>query len=68
LIVYALALILMLMLRPKGLLGVCELWDKALWHELFGKMRLKGDAGKGDAGKGDQAKGNLASASDKGGA
>jgi len=31
LVIYALALILMMIFRPKGLLGVSELWDRSLW-------------------------------------
>jgi hypothetical protein len=30
-VMYALALILMMILRPKGLLGVLELWSRNLW-------------------------------------
>lgn len=38
LIFYALALIIMLILRPQGLLGVSEVWERGLWHEAFGKL------------------------------
>jgi branched-chain amino acid transport system permease protein len=31
-ILFALALILMMILRPQGLFGVLELWDRALWR------------------------------------
>jgi branched-chain amino acid transport system permease protein len=31
LVIYALALVLMMIFRPKGLLGVNELWDRAVW-------------------------------------
>jgi branched-chain amino acid transport system permease protein len=33
-IIWALALILMMIFRPQGLLGVREIWDKALWQGL----------------------------------
>ena len=36
-IIFALTLILMMILRPKGLLGVRELWERALWREGFGR-------------------------------
>jgi branched-chain amino acid transport system permease protein len=32
-IIFALSLILMMIFRPQGLLGVRELWDKALWRD-----------------------------------
>jgi branched-chain amino acid transport system permease protein len=32
---YALALILMMILRPKGLLGVREIWDRSFWKSLL---------------------------------
>jgi branched-chain amino acid transport system permease protein len=35
LILYALALILMMILRPQGLFGVRELWDLALFKKIF---------------------------------
>ncbi|MFM9958535.1 MAG: branched-chain amino acid ABC transporter permease [Phycisphaerales bacterium] len=34
-IIFALALILMMILRPKGLLGVREVWDGDLWRSMF---------------------------------
>ncbi len=34
-IIFALALILMMILRPKGLLGVREVWDADLWRSIF---------------------------------
>jgi branched-chain amino acid transport system permease protein len=37
LIVYALALILMMIFRPKGLFGVNEVWDRAAWSWLLGR-------------------------------
>lgn len=43
LVIYALALILMMIFRPKGLLGVAELWDRSLWTSLV--SRLKRPAG-----------------------
>jgi peptidoglycan/LPS O-acetylase OafA/YrhL len=35
-VLYALALILMMILRPQGLLGVREIWDRALWAPTRG--------------------------------
>jgi branched-chain amino acid transport system permease protein len=34
--VYALALILVMIVRPQGLFGIKELWDTALWRRLVG--------------------------------
>jgi branched-chain amino acid transport system permease protein len=34
-IIFALALILMMILRPKGLLGVREVWDADLWRSIL---------------------------------
>jgi len=34
-IIFALALVLMMILRPKGLLGVREIWDRSLWKVVF---------------------------------
>ena len=31
-VIYALALILIMIFRPQGLLGVHELWDRGLWR------------------------------------
>jgi ABC-type branched-subunit amino acid transport system permease subunit len=45
LIFYALALILMLMLRPQGLLGVSEVWERGLWRHAFGRRRGGAKAG-----------------------
>jgi branched-chain amino acid transport system permease protein len=43
-IIFALALILMMILRPKGLLGVREVWDADLWRSIFrGGNKSKGD-------------------------
>jgi branched-chain amino acid transport system permease protein len=36
-IVFALALVLIMIFRPQGLLGVREIWDKALWRGWFGR-------------------------------
>ncbi|MFZ4575002.1 MAG: branched-chain amino acid ABC transporter permease [Phycisphaerales bacterium] len=36
-IVFALALILMMIFRPKGLFGVHEIWDRAAWDWLLGR-------------------------------
>lgn len=36
-IIFALALVLMMILRPKGLLGVREVWDRSLWRDLLGR-------------------------------
>lgn len=44
-IIFALALILMMILRPKGLLGVREVWDADLWRSIF----RRGGKGKGGA-------------------
>lgn len=47
-VLYALALILMMILRPKGLLGVMELWSRALWQSSGPKNAAKPtQAGKG---------------------
>ncbi len=35
-IIFALTLILMMILRPQGLLGVREVWDRVLWAKLRG--------------------------------
>lgn len=42
LVVYALALILMMIFRPQGLFGVHEIWDRAVWGRFFGKGRKEG--------------------------
>jgi ABC-type branched-subunit amino acid transport system permease subunit len=34
-IFYALALILMMILRPKGLFGLKELWELSIWRKLL---------------------------------
>jgi ABC-type branched-subunit amino acid transport system permease subunit len=36
-IIFALGLVLIMIFRPQGLLGVRELWDKALWRRWFGR-------------------------------
>ena len=40
-VLFALALIAMMLLRPQGLLGLRELWDKSLWLELFAPDSVK---------------------------
>jgi branched-chain amino acid transport system permease protein len=41
-VLYALALIMMMILRPKGLLGVREIWDKSLWRALIATGPARG--------------------------
>ena len=41
-VLYALALILMMILRPQGLLGGRELWEPGLWRALFANVRGRG--------------------------
>ncbi len=36
LIIFALCLILIMIFRPQGLLGVREIWDKSLWRDFIG--------------------------------
>lgn len=36
-ILYALALVLMMIVRPQGLFGVHEIWDRAAWEWLLGR-------------------------------
>jgi branched-chain amino acid transport system permease protein len=36
--IYALALIIVMIVRPQGLFGIKELWDTALWRRLVGKL------------------------------
>jgi len=38
-IVYALALILVMILRPQGIMGVQELWELSWWRKLTAKLR-----------------------------
>jgi branched-chain amino acid transport system permease protein len=38
-IVYALALIIVMILRPQGIMGVHELWETSLWRKLVAKVR-----------------------------
>ncbi|MBN8645271.1 MAG: branched-chain amino acid ABC transporter permease [Planctomycetes bacterium] len=45
-IIFALALILMMILRPKGLLGVREVWDADLWRGLFRRGKSAKGGGK----------------------
>lgn len=40
-VAYATALILMMLLRPQGLLGVREIWDKRTWRWLTGSRTRK---------------------------
>jgi len=42
-VMYALALILMMILRPKGLLGVLELWSRNLWNGGVAAKKSKGE-------------------------
>ncbi|MFN0134428.1 MAG: branched-chain amino acid ABC transporter permease [Phycisphaerales bacterium] len=48
-IIYALALILIMIFRPKGLFGVREVWEKAAWTWLFPKKPGGGQGGAGRA-------------------
>jgi branched-chain amino acid transport system permease protein len=38
-IAYALALILVMILRPQGIMGVKELWETSLWRRMIAKVR-----------------------------
>jgi ABC-type branched-subunit amino acid transport system permease subunit len=38
-IIYALALILVMLLRPQGIMGVKELWETSWWRKLAAKVR-----------------------------
>jgi len=38
-IAYALALIIVMILRPQGIMGVKELWETSLWRRLVAKLR-----------------------------
>jgi branched-chain amino acid transport system permease protein len=40
--IYALALIIVMIVRPQGLFGIKELWDTALWRRLIGKHGANG--------------------------
>jgi len=40
-IVYALALILVMILRPQGIMGVKELWETSWWRRGVAKLRRK---------------------------
>ena len=40
-IIYALALILVMILRPQGLFGIKEIWETELWMKLRGKSAKK---------------------------
>ncbi len=37
-IAYALALIIMMILRPQGIMGIKELWNTAAWRRLVGRL------------------------------
>ena len=41
-IVYALALVLIMIFRPEGLLGLHEIWDRAAWEWLLGRRKPRG--------------------------
>ena len=41
-VAYAVALIVMMLVRPKGLLGVHEVWERAAWDWLLGASKRKG--------------------------
>jgi branched-chain amino acid transport system permease protein len=49
-IIWALALILMMIFRPQGLLGVREIWDKALWQGLVRFMKREKSSPKAGGG------------------
>ena len=38
-VLYALLLIIMMIARPKGLLGVREIWEPGLWRDAFGRTQ-----------------------------
>jgi len=40
-IAYALALIIVMILRPQGIMGVKELWETSLWRRLVDKVRTR---------------------------
>ena len=40
-IVYALALVAVMILRPQGIMGVQELWELQSWRKLTAKLRGK---------------------------
>jgi branched-chain amino acid transport system permease protein len=40
-IVYALALIVVMILRPQGIMGVKELWETSLWRRLVARIRRR---------------------------
>ena len=44
-VAYAVALIIMMLVRPKGLLGVHEVWERSAWDWLLGSARKKGGGG-----------------------
>lgn len=46
-ILFALALVLMMLLRPQGLFGVREIWDRSLWRDVAALSRRDGRDGGG---------------------
>jgi branched-chain amino acid transport system permease protein len=40
-IVYALALVVVMILRPQGIMGVHELWDTRIWRTLFARKERR---------------------------
>lgn len=46
-IAYALALILVMLLRPQGIMGVKEAWETSWWRAAVGRLRRRPPAGKG---------------------
>ena len=38
-IVFSLLLILMMILRPQGIMGVKELWETSLWRKLIARFK-----------------------------
>jgi len=38
-IAYALALIVVMILRPQGIMGVKELWETSLWRRMVAKVK-----------------------------
>ncbi len=48
-VIFALALISMMLFRPNGLFGVQEIWDRPLWRDMFRKAAASKMAGGGKA-------------------
>jgi branched-chain amino acid transport system permease protein len=40
--VYALALIIMMIVRPQGLFGIKEMWDTRLWRRMVARLGFGG--------------------------